>query len=136
MYGVEAIQAALRTPDLKKFDREVLELPSDVFGHPRAPAGVWASCIRILNPIEVRPSHASRALSEMVSQLSTVFRVDLDNNEAAFSLALVPFAARDGELLLVVGTAKDTFLARAQLYERLSAHIQVTRGRSQLGASA
>lgn len=35
----------------------------------------------------------------------------LDNNEAAFSIAVVPFSARDGELLLVVGTAANTTLA-------------------------
>ena len=37
--------------------------------------------------------------------------IPLDNNEGAFSIAVVPFAAREGELLLVVGTAQDTFLA-------------------------
>jgi splicing factor 3B subunit 3 len=37
--------------------------------------------------------------------------VPLDNNESAFSLAVVPFAARGGELLLVVGTAQDTLLS-------------------------
>jgi splicing factor 3B subunit 3 len=35
----------------------------------------------------------------------------MDNNEAAFSLAIVSFAARGGELHLVVGTAADTFLS-------------------------
>jgi len=37
--------------------------------------------------------------------------VHLDNNEAAFSLAIVPFEARNNELLLVVGTAQDTLLS-------------------------
>lgn len=37
--------------------------------------------------------------------------IELDNNESAFSLAIVPFGARDGESYLVVGTAQDTFLA-------------------------
>ena len=36
--------------------------------------------------------------------------VPLDNNEAAFSLAIVPFAARQNELHLVVGTGQDTVL--------------------------
>jgi splicing factor 3B subunit 3 len=35
----------------------------------------------------------------------------LDGNEAAFSLAVVPFSARGGELHLVVGTAADTFIS-------------------------
>ena len=37
--------------------------------------------------------------------------IPLENNEAAFSLAVVPFSARGGELHLVVGTAADTFLS-------------------------
>lgn len=37
--------------------------------------------------------------------------VQLDNNEAAFSLAVVSFAACGNELHLVVGTAQDTVLA-------------------------
>ncbi|EJD52535.1 hypothetical protein AURDEDRAFT_111199 [Auricularia subglabra TFB-10046 SS5] len=94
-HSQEAVHGALQQPDLKKYDRDVLELPPEVFGHPRAPAGIWASCVRIVNPVE----------------LTTIYRLDLDNNEAAFSIALVPFSARDNELTLVVGTAKDAFLA-------------------------
>lgn len=41
-------------------------------------------------------------------QAKTVAVVHLDSNESAFSLAIVPFSARDGELHLVVGTAADT----------------------------
>lgn len=36
--------------------------------------------------------------------------VQLDNNEAAFCLAIVPFTARGNEHHLVVGTASDTCL--------------------------
>lgn len=43
-------------------------------------------------------------------QSKTVTLIHLDNNEAAFSLAVVPFAARGGELHLVVGTASDTLV--------------------------
>lgn len=43
--------------------------------------------------------------------MKTIQVIPLENNEAAFSLALVPFYARGGETHLVVGTAKDTFLA-------------------------
>jgi splicing factor 3B subunit 3 len=45
-----------------------------------------------------------------ISQNKTVRVVHLDNNEAAFSLAVVPFEARENELHLVVGTAQDTLL--------------------------
>ncbi|TFY66687.1 hypothetical protein EVG20_g4405 [Dentipellis fragilis] len=76
-------------------DEEVLNLPPEQFGRPKAPAGTWASCIRIIDPVEGK----------------TVSVVHLDNNEAAFSLAILPFAARNNELHLVVGTAQDTFLS-------------------------
>ena len=41
----------------------------------------------------------------------TISTVTLDNNEAAFSLAFVPFTARNNEMHLVVGTAQDTLLS-------------------------
>jgi splicing factor 3B subunit 3 len=72
----------------------VLALPPAEFGRARAPPGTWASCIRIVDPVAAR----------------TVRVIPLDNNEAAFSLAIVPFAARGNELHLVVGTAQDTTL--------------------------
>jgi splicing factor 3B subunit 3 len=37
--------------------------------------------------------------------------VDLDENEAAFSVAVVPFAERGGEIMLVVGTAVEVTIA-------------------------
>ncbi|OBZ70629.1 Pre-mRNA-splicing factor RSE1 [Grifola frondosa] len=79
----------------KTIDDEVVNLPPEIFGRPKAPAGTWASCIRIINPVEAK----------------TVNVIPLDHNEAAFSIAVVPFAARGGELHLVVGTAQDTFLS-------------------------
>ncbi|KAI0051028.1 hypothetical protein FA95DRAFT_1513146 [Auriscalpium vulgare] len=79
----------------KRIDEEMLNLPPDQFGRAKAPAGTWASCIRVIDAIEGK----------------TVAVVPLDNNEAAFSLAVVPFEARQNELLLVVGTAQETFLA-------------------------
>ncbi len=38
-------------------------------------------------------------------------KIALDNNEAAFSIAIVPFAAKGGDYHLVVGTASTTYLA-------------------------
>lgn len=72
-----------------------MDLPVEVFGRPKAPAGTWGSCIRILDPVE----------------LKTIRAIELDNNEAAFSIAVVPFAARNNELFLCVGTASSTHLA-------------------------
>jgi splicing factor 3B subunit 3 len=37
----------------KAVDEEVVELPVEQFGRPRAPAGTWGSCVRIVDPIEV-----------------------------------------------------------------------------------
>ncbi|KAL4078566.1 CPSF A subunit region-domain-containing protein [Scleroderma yunnanense] len=79
----------------KPIDEDMLQLSPDVFGRVKAPTGTWASAIRIIDPVEAK----------------TVAMVHLDNNEAAFCLAVVPFTARGGELHLVVGTASDTFLA-------------------------
>ena len=78
-----------------KIDDETVNLPPDVFGRPKAPAGTWGSCIRILDPLNK----------------TTVKVIHLDNNEAAFSIAVVPFSARNGDLFLCVGTASSTFLA-------------------------
>ncbi|KAJ7644170.1 CPSF A subunit region-domain-containing protein [Roridomyces roridus] len=56
--------------------------------------GSWVSSVHILDPIK----------------RETVACVPLDSNEAAFSIAIVPFSAREGQLILVVGTATDVIL--------------------------
>ncbi|KAF9512528.1 hypothetical protein BS47DRAFT_1345296 [Hydnum rufescens UP504] len=79
----------------KSVDQDMLDPGPEVFGRPKAESGQWASCIRIIDPVQWKslpPIHFTR-------------------NEAAFSLAIVPFNERGGELHLVVGTARDTFLA-------------------------
>ncbi|ORY72192.1 splicing factor 3b, subunit 3, 130kDa, isoform CRA_b [Leucosporidium creatinivorum] len=76
-------------------DEEVAELPAEVFGLPRAAAGNWASCVRIIDPVEA----------------TTIFKLDFENNEAAFSVALVNFHTSKDETHLVVGTGQDTTLA-------------------------
>ncbi|KAJ3149884.1 Splicing factor 3B subunit 3 [Geranomyces michiganensis] len=67
------------------------ELPVEQFGLPRAEPGKWASCIRIVDP----------------RQGETTFKIELDDNEAAFSLVTCVFAAADNQTLLVVGTASN-----------------------------
>jgi splicing factor 3B subunit 3 len=79
----------------KRIDEDVVNLPPDVFGRPKAAQGTWGSAIRIIDPVEAK----------------TVNLIHLDANEAAFSIAVIPFAARNGELHLVVGTAADTHIA-------------------------
>ncbi|KAF8510565.1 CPSF A subunit region-domain-containing protein [Hysterangium stoloniferum] len=97
VYGEDSKQKKLKQLEARgqRVDREMLDLPPETFGRAKAPAGSWASCIRIIDPV----------------QATTVNVVHLEDNEAAFSVAVVPFAARDNELHLVVGTAKDTFLS-------------------------
>ena len=48
------------------------------------------------------PNHALTS-----GQSKTLHLIHLDSNEAAFSIAIVPFSARNNELYLVVGTAAD-----------------------------
>ncbi len=53
--------------------------------------GKWASCIRLLD----------------VNQNQTLDMLELEENEAAFSLCTCVFHDKDGEVFLIVGTAKD-----------------------------
>ncbi|POY74330.1 hypothetical protein BMF94_2524 [Rhodotorula taiwanensis] len=77
------------------FDEELLALDPKEFGLPRAGAGEWGSCIRIIDPVTAE----------------SVFKLDLQDNEAAFSVAIVNFHSHPEETFLVVGTGQDTSLA-------------------------
>ncbi|KAJ0159850.1 Pre-mRNA-splicing factor RSE1 [Colletotrichum tanaceti] len=77
-------------------------LPPDEFGYPKG-KGRWASCISVIDP-----------LSEEQRVLQTV---DLDNNEAAVSAAIVSFASQDNESFLIVGTGKDMVVNPRQFSE-------------------
>ncbi|ROT40397.1 hypothetical protein SODALDRAFT_290612 [Sodiomyces alkalinus F11] len=77
-------------------------LPPAEFGHPKG-KGRWASCINVIDP-----------LSEEQRTLQTV---DLDNNEAAVSAAIVSFTSQDDESFLVVGTGKDMVVNPRQFAE-------------------
>eukprot|EP01015_Nassula_variabilis_P029875 TRINITY_DN6492_c0_g1_i1.p1 TRINITY_DN6492_c0_g1~~TRINITY_DN6492_c0_g1_i1.p1 ORF type:complete len:398 (-),score=68.53 TRINITY_DN6492_c0_g1_i1:87-1280(-) len=72
-------------------NQEFLEIPEQQIGVPRATKGRWASCLRILEPIE----------------LKTLSLLELENNEAAFSIYITSFAQRESELFVLVGTVKD-----------------------------
>jgi len=67
------------------------ELPESFVGVPKNTPGRWASCISIVNPINGQ----------------TINRIEFEDNEAAFSIAMVEFAKRGKEKFLVVGSAKD-----------------------------
>ncbi|EIW73243.1 hypothetical protein TREMEDRAFT_37240 [Tremella mesenterica DSM 1558] len=77
-----------------RVDGSILELPPSEFGRPRAGPGHWASLIRILDPLTNQ----------------TVSTIELDEDEAAFSLTIAYFENMAGEPSLVVGTAVKTTL--------------------------
>lgn len=68
------------------------KLPEQIFGAPKAAIGMWASAIRI---------------SEIASN-ETKNLIELEQNEAAFSIALVKFSARPiNHTYLLIGVAQD-----------------------------
>jgi splicing factor 3B subunit 3 len=69
------------------------------FGNIRNVSGKWASCIRLIEPF----------------QCQTLQVIDLEENEAAFSVAVVqfrnnPHASTPGEQFIVVGTGQNVTL--------------------------
>lgn len=104
-YGIEAdhrvwsAQAMEKAVEEKKREGDekalaVLELPPAEFGRVRAPAGHWGSLIRVIDPL----------------QNTTLQTLELDEDEAAFSLAICYFERMGGEPSLVVGTGVKTTL--------------------------
>jgi splicing factor 3B subunit 3 len=60
------------------------------YGLPKTGSGHWASCIRIIDPL----------------QKETILKLDLEEDEGAFSAAIVHFANRGDNLYLIVGIGK------------------------------
>ncbi|KAL2812489.1 CPSF A subunit region-domain-containing protein [Aspergillus granulosus] len=77
--------------DSKSRNGDTTILPPEDFGYPRA-NGHWASCIQVVDPLDAK---------------SVIATVELEENEAAVSIAAVPFTSQDDETFLVVGTVKD-----------------------------
>ncbi|XP_062465267.1 splicing factor 3B subunit 3 isoform X2 [Pezoporus occidentalis] len=69
-------------------------LPESIFGAPKAGNGQWASVIRVMSPI----------------QGNTLDLVQLEQNEAAFSVAVCRFSNTGDEWYVLVGVAKDLIL--------------------------
>ncbi|OZJ04986.1 hypothetical protein BZG36_01775 [Bifiguratus adelaidae] len=76
-------------------EEEITNLDPQQFGLVRYKSGKWASCIRIIDPY--------RGESRQV--------IELEENEAAFSVGVVQFHAHSQELFVVVGTGKDVTLS-------------------------
>ncbi len=86
------LPAGSEVPDEDEVEEGVLM--ESVVGVPRGGLGKWASCVRVVDP-------ASKA---------TLSILELPDNEAAMSVAIVPFRERGGESIVIVGTAKDMTL--------------------------
>jgi len=71
------------------------KLPEEVFGAPKAGAGMWASIIRIIDPMVVQ---------------RTLFEYAFEQNEAAFSIAVVKFTGHGEQQFVIVGTATELVL--------------------------
>jgi splicing factor 3B subunit 3 len=80
-------------PTLVNGDATVL--PAEDFGYSHA-NGHWASCIQVIDPI---------------TEKKVLFTLELEENEAAVSIAAVPFASQDDETFLVVGTGKNMVMS-------------------------
>uniref|UniRef100_H3AX27 Splicing factor 3B subunit 3 n=1 Tax=Latimeria chalumnae TaxID=7897 RepID=H3AX27_LATCH len=70
-------------------------LPEAIFGAPKAGSGQWASVVRVMNPI----------------QGTTLDLMHLEQNEAAFSVAVCKFANSGDDWYVLVGVAKDLILS-------------------------
>ncbi|KAI9279118.1 CPSF A subunit region-domain-containing protein [Sporodiniella umbellata] len=82
-----------------EIDDDITNLDPLQFGHVRNAAGKWASCIRLVEPFEGK----------------TLEMIELEENEAAFSVAMVqfrqnPHASDPSEQFVVVGTGQDVHL--------------------------
>ena len=86
------LPAGSEVPDEDEAEEGVLM--ESVVGVPRGGMGKWASCVRLVDP-------ATKA---------TLSLLELPDNEAALSVAIVPFRERAGESIVIVGTAKDMTL--------------------------
>ena len=73
---------------------EAIDLPESQVGRFKASSGICASCVRMIEPIEMK----------------TLDLLELENNECAVSLTITSFPGHEGEMYLFVGTIKDYFL--------------------------
>jgi len=86
-------QKLLADPAITNGDAAVLA--PEEFGYPRG-TGHWASCVSVVDP---------------VTEKKVLQKIDLEDNEAAVSMAAVSFASQDDEVFLIVGTGKDMIVS-------------------------
>jgi splicing factor 3B subunit 3 len=78
-------------------------LPPADFGYPRG-SRHWSSCISVIDPVAEE-------------QPQVLQSIDLENNEAATAVAVVPFLSQDNNAFLIVGTGKDMVTVPRQFSE-------------------
>jgi splicing factor 3B subunit 3 len=100
-------------PDEDEVEGVVMEAS---VGVPRAQSGKWASCIRVVDPVSCQ----------------TLSVIELPDNEAALSLAMVPIRDRAGETFVMIGTVKDMTLHPRQLSAAFIHCYRFTEGNSTL----
>jgi splicing factor 3B subunit 3 len=83
--------AAGATTAATPFDAQATAERERAFGRPRADAGVWASCVRVLDALTGETKHL----------------LELTDNECAVSVCVCPFASRNNQELVIVGTARN-----------------------------
>ena len=88
------IKAGMEVEGREEEDEEEEEMPESVYGVHRAGQGRWASCIRVVDPVE----------------RETVQLIPLDEDEAALSVCTCTFPSRPGETFVVVGTVSKMAL--------------------------
>lgn len=110
----QAKRLAALGKELKPAQRGVLDLPPAEFGLIRAEEGQWASCIRVVDGTQAESLH----------------RIELSDNEAAFSVAVVRFASAENQAFLVVGSGTDAvFSPRSFSKAYLAVYRIVDEGR-------
>lgn len=82
-------------------------LTDEQYGYPKAEAGRWVSCIRVLDPRTTQ----------------TTCLLELQDNEAAFSMCTVNFHDKEYGTLLAVGTAKGLQFWPKRSFEAGYIHI-------------
>lgn len=82
-------------------------LSDEQYGYPKSESGRWVSCIRVLDP----------------RTMQTTCLLELQDNEAAFSICTVNFHDKEHGALLAVGTAKGLQFWPKKSFEAAYIHI-------------
>ena len=120
-----------------EIDREVLDLPKEVFGLTRAAAGNWGSCIRIIDPVSV-----SIPLSPLVVSPADCCHIatGVDDLQTRSGEQRSSFLGRNCPVPLAIGSALPRRRYRRRyddgaedVQDRLAQYVQDSRGWKEFG---